>query len=855
MIRNGHITDIALVQVLESDTGLPGICLGRQLTGAVSRLHLRAGLPHREGGPAIIGRDGSAYWCWRGLPHREGHPAIEWSDGSTWWYRHGVCHRDDGPAVQHARGGREWYHDGELHRDHGPAVETSWGYYAWYQRGQPHRDDGPAIEYPDGGRKWVLAGCLQSVLEPDGSRCWCPDGIIGREDGPAVELADGTRMWCRDGVPHRDDGPALEMADGARIWLSLGRRHRDDGPAVERAGGDAERWIDGRPAPGPEDRGIPTADGGIMTRCPHLEPGASSHSADGGETIELAHPMCPACRRAVLSLVGEADFCQRHGRPEGYHMLDEVCNVLIARGLEDEAARATLALMTWRCSDDGADPDADVWVTPVRLCRADAQEEPAELHDLGVIPVDIEGLYPDQTLDEDVVVYVVRIPSRRPRSGPAGGPRRGDSVIGPISRSDASQCWHRDGRLHREDGPAVQRPDGTLEWYLEGCRHRVGGPAIERPDGTREWYRDGRLHRESGPAIEDSDGYKRWFLDGMLIRAERPDGTDRWYRDGRAHREDGPATMLPDGTRMWCRDGRLHRQDGPAIEAPDGTGMWWSRGRRHRVDGPAVEWADGSVEWWIEGRRLDAPAGGGDMPSRVPGCHHMGGATSGDERDTAGVCDVCRRAVQHLEEELRHCDAHPWPNAYHPVSVVCTVLEYAGLDHIAAELRAMVTQDHQERVRRLGQRPGDQDPEQAAILRYSHDSSGPARLSVLGRIPVAISLIGPLDSVFGDDICGWSVGPDLQVPIASVGGRIFCDWGRCYERRTHDVDAYLGDPNDYWEDPVDGIGDTALDPPNYACEFGTDMEDGEDDGVAGEEMVVGVCRVSVQPAGGLTQDV
>lgn len=411
MIHNGHISDIDLVQVLESDSGLPGICLGGQLTGAISTLHLRGGRPHREGGPAIISRDGSTYWCWRGVPHREDGPAVEWSDGSTWWYRHGVRHRDDGPAAEYARGRREWFHNGELDRDGGPAVETSWGYYAWYQDGELHRDDGPAIEYPDGGRKWFLAGRLQFVLEPDGSRCWCLDGIIGREDGPAVELADGTRLWCRDGVLHRDDGPAVEMADGTKIWLSRDRRHRLDGPAVERVGGDAERWIDGRPAPGPDNRGIPISEGGIRTPCPHLERGASPHSADGGEPVELAHPLCPACRSAALALVYEADFRQRHGRLQGYHMLDEICDVLIARGQEDDAARVRLALMTWRCGHDWTDRDADVWVTPVRLCHPGNQEEAAGLGDLGIVPVDIQGLYPDQELDDDVVVYAVRIPA------------------------------------------------------------------------------------------------------------------------------------------------------------------------------------------------------------------------------------------------------------------------------------------------------------------------------------------------------------------------------------------------------------------------------------------------------------
>ena len=35
------------------------------------------------------------------------------------------------------------------------------------------------------------------------------------------------------------------------------------------------------------------------------------------------------------------------------------------------------------------------------------------------------------------------------------------------------------------------RLDGTKEWYRDGKRHREDGPAIERADGTKEWYRDG----------------------------------------------------------------------------------------------------------------------------------------------------------------------------------------------------------------------------------------------------------------------------------------------------------------------------------------------------------------------------
>jgi hypothetical protein len=39
------------------------------------------------------------------------------------------------------------------------------------------------------------------------------------------------------------------------------------------------------------------------------------------------------------------------------------------------------------------------------------------------------------------------------------------------------------------------------EWFQDDKLHRIDGPAIERADGTREWYRDGKRHREDGPAV------------------------------------------------------------------------------------------------------------------------------------------------------------------------------------------------------------------------------------------------------------------------------------------------------------------------------------------------------------------
>ena len=92
-------------------------------------------------------------------------------------------------------------------------------------------------------------------------------------------------------------------------------------------------------------------------------------------------------------------------------------------------------------------------------------------------------------------------------------------------------------KLHREDGPAVERVSGDKYWWLNGKWHREDGPAFECPDGTKHWYSNGQWHREDGPAIEEADGTKSWYLNGKL------------------HREDGPAVEYANGTKYWYLNG------------------------------------------------------------------------------------------------------------------------------------------------------------------------------------------------------------------------------------------------------------------------------------------------------------
>lgn len=142
-----------------------------------------------------------------------------------------------------------------------------------------------------------------------------------------------------------------------------------------------------------------------------------------------------------------------------------------------------------------------------------------------------------------------------------------------------TKIWYKNGKEHREDGPAVENVNGTKAWYLNGELHREDGPAIERADGLKEWYKNNQ-YRKDGPAIERANGTKEWIL------------------NGKPHREDGPAVELANGIKKWYLHGKLHREDGPAIERPGGlTSSWYLNGKRIKTKSTDFNSPDFQKRW------------------------------------------------------------------------------------------------------------------------------------------------------------------------------------------------------------------------------------------------------------------
>ena len=87
-------------------------------------------------------------------------------------------------------------------------------------------------------------------------------------------------------------------------------------------------------------------------------------------------------------------------------------------------------------------------------------------------------------------------------------------IVYEVTVDNGDTYWRLDGKLHREDGPAIESSNGDKRWYVNGQLHRLDGPAYEDADGDKEWWANGELHREDGPAIEDANGDKYWYIAG-----------------------------------------------------------------------------------------------------------------------------------------------------------------------------------------------------------------------------------------------------------------------------------------------------------------------------------------------------
>lgn len=83
--------------------------------------------------------------------------------------------------------------------------------------------------------------------------------------------------------------------------------------------------------------------------------------------------------------------------------------------------------------------------------------------------------------------------------------------------------WALNGKLHRDDGPAVEYVDGSSYWFQHGRIHRDNGPAIEWADGSWTWMANDEIHRLAGPANVHVDCREEWHVFGHVLDGDDVD--------------------------------------------------------------------------------------------------------------------------------------------------------------------------------------------------------------------------------------------------------------------------------------------------------------------------------------------
>jgi hypothetical protein len=95
---------------------------------------------------------------------------------------------------------------------------------------------------------------------------------------------------------------------------------------------------------------------------------------------------------------------------------------------------------------------------------------------------------------------------------------------GLITYSTGCKIYYVNDKLHREDGPAVERADGCKGYWIHGKRHREDGPAIEWEN--RKYYYLNNLQYSEQNYWEEIK--RRKSLGFILSNIKRNHQNEKW---------------------------------------------------------------------------------------------------------------------------------------------------------------------------------------------------------------------------------------------------------------------------------------------------------------------------------------
>lgn len=534
---------------------------------------------HRENDPAIEMANGDKYWCQNGEFHRKNAPAIEYNNGDKFWYKNGKLHRLCGPAVEYAGGGKEYWLEGERvtkvriekyiksPKENDLQQTENRGKYVLELFDSKSKVPSK-FYYKNKDKKFVLHrdNNKPAIERSNGDKEWYKDGRLHREDGPAKECSNGYKEWRISGRKHRENGPAIEHINGDKeYWYTKynkkgeiieNYKHRLDGPAIERINGCNEWYIKGRRQNDPI-KNPPNKEGLFKTKHsvtslrknrPHNENGPATTHKNGDKTYningKLHRDNGPAIDWSNKKKWYKNGILHRDNGPaieygrgpnkwclwyeNGLKHRDNGPAVICTNGYEKwykdnkihrnngPAITHSDGTKMWykdglRHRDDGpaiewANGDK-VWYKDGKIHREDG---PAVI-------------YSDKNkviaLFERPEFKKIKTSSYEVERNKKGEKNNYIVIKKQIKNLEyKEERWYKNGKLHREDGPAVIINNDKY-WYKNGRKHRLNDPAIELANGNKYWYKNGKLHKEDGPAkIIDDGAQKQWYVNGKFIK-------------------------------------------------------------------------------------------------------------------------------------------------------------------------------------------------------------------------------------------------------------------------------------------------------------------------------------------------
>lgn len=176
-------------------------------------------------------------------------------------------------------------------------------------------------------------------------------------------------------------------------------------------------------------------------------------------------------------------------------------------------------------------------------------------------------------------------------SGVAGSPIRELALVTALMlgvMAAAGAIAVTAGRLH-SGGRTAAYPGAVEHWHRNGVLHRENGPALTFRNGAEGYYRDGVPHREDGPALTFGAGVERVRRRGESPHEDRVslaaiDGVEAYFRNGLLHRKGGPALTFSNGWEFWYHDGELVPHVGELPPAISCEALGWLRARLDELE-------------------------------------------------------------------------------------------------------------------------------------------------------------------------------------------------------------------------------------------------------------------------------